>query len=147
MPNQFNTQLGYFQGVLNAEIGFAIEDQDTWTTITPVITDDAEFQYNTSLDTNTIVLEEKGLWKIDVVATFKGSTNDDMSFCAYTVESEELPEVKWNSRGGNNWAISYTAMYYFKNGNNKVSFKVQNNSDTEETITMSFGIFTAIRLY
>ena len=147
MPNQFNTQLGYFQGFLNAQIGFEIASQDTWTTITPVITDNAEFQYNTSLDTNTIVLEEKGLWRIDVIATFQGSTNDDMRFCAYTTESGELPEVKWNARGGNNWAISYTAMYQFQKANNKVSFKVQNNDDAGATITMAYGIFTAIRLY
>lgn len=147
MPNQFNTQLGYFQGFLNAEIGFEISSQDTWTNITPVITDNAQFQYNTSLDTNKIVLEEKGLWRIDLVGTFKGSTNDDMRLCAYTDESGNLPEIKWNSRGGNNWAISYTAMYRFINGNNNIVWRVQNNSAAGEIITMSFGVFTAIRLY
>tara|TARA_R100001594_G_C4030553_1_gene261171 strand:- start:1028 stop:1468 length:441 start_codon:yes stop_codon:yes gene_type:complete len=146
MANQFNTQLGYFQGFLNAEIDFEIADKDTWTTVTPVITDDSNFQYNTSLDSNTIVLEQKGIWRIDVIATFQGSTNDDMRFTAYTSESGNLPEMKWNARGGNNWAISYSAIYKFKN-ENAVSFKMQNNEAAGETITMSFGIFTAIRLY
>ena len=145
--NQFNNQLGYFQGVMAEENTFTPDLANEWFAITPDLTDDTNFQYNTDIVSNKIHLSIKGIWKFSMSCTFNGSVNDDMQFCIGTAyNTTKLPPVKWNQRGGNNWAISYSLIFKTLAPTDLDMF-IKNEDVAEENIKISRGIFTAIKLY
>jgi len=146
MPNQFNNQLAYFQGLLSESYEHEIQSIGDWEAIEPVFTDQSAFQYNTLLDRGVIQLSLAGVWRVDVSATFQGSVNDNMEFCCNTQETGNLPPVKWNARGGNNWAISYATIFQIFNSDNALTFYIRNTSATD-TINIPVGTFSAIKLY
>ena len=57
-----------------------------------------------------------------------------------------LPPVKWNARGGNNWAISYSVMFQVFQAGETIQLELLNEDDTAVS-QLIFGIFTAIKLY
>ena len=152
MANQFNNQLGYFQGNLEDVADFTPSTTGTFETIDTIeITDQPIYQYNTQLNARgNIQFLEKGIWRIDFVGTWQGATNDDLSIRGKTTASvgyiNALPEVKWNARGGNNWAISYSVMFQVMESLETLTFELKNDDDTP-TSTLLKGIFTAIKLY
>ena len=151
MPtNQFSNPLGYFQANLDSTFTKAINTTGVFEDISPTLTNQEEYQYNTSIDARgNIKFEEKGIWKYDFVGTWNGATNDNMQLRATIFKNPYtllLPPVKWNARGGNNWAISYSVMFQVFQAGETIQLELLNEDDTAVS-QLIFGIFTAIKLY
>ena len=147
MANQFNNKLGYLGTWINAEKVQTISATSTFEVFKPVLVDVPSLQYNAEINRDTIQLNEKGIWKVDFSGTFSGSTNDDMEL-KIDSESQQLTTapVKWNARGGNNWAISYSVILSIYNTGSNLVLWIKNNDDTAE-ITLKYGILTFVKLY
>tara|TARA_R100001443_G_scaffold112600_1_gene126233 strand:- start:771 stop:1214 length:444 start_codon:yes stop_codon:yes gene_type:complete len=147
MANQFNDKLGYLGTWINAAKSQTVSATSTFEAFQPVLVNDLSLQYNAEIFRDTIKINEKGIWKVDFAGTFSDATNDDMELKIDT-ESQGLntAPVKWNARGGNNWAISYSVILnILDTGSNLVLF-IRNNTDTAE-ISLSHGILTLVKLY
>jgi len=146
MPNQFNTNLGYFQANLDSEFSHTISATEEWELISPDWTDQSIYQYNTELDRGTMRFLVKGTWRVDFVGTWQGATNDNMQLTIKGANQGTLyPPVKWNARGGNNWCISYAMLFKTSRPDN-IEIYLKNEDDTAES-TLTKGILTGIKLY
>ena len=147
MSNQFNNQLGYLGTWINEAKTLTISATSTFEVLQPVLVNDANLQYNAEIFRDTIQLNEKGIWKVDFAGTFSGSTNDDMEL-KIDNESQQLTTapVKWNARGGNNWAVSYSVVLNILDTGSNLVLWIKNNDDTAE-IVLSHGILTCVKLY
>ena len=147
MSNQFNNQLGYLGTWINEAKTLTISATSTFEVLQPVLVNDANLQYNAEIFRDTIQLNEKGIWKVDFAGTFSGSTNDDMEL-KIDNESQQLTTapVKWNARGGNNWAVSYSVILNKLDTGSNLVLWIKNNDDTAE-IVLSHGILTCVKLY
>lgn len=147
MSNQFNNQLGYLGTWINEAKTLTISATSTFEVLQPVLVNDANLQYNAEIFRDTIQLNEKGIWKVDFAGTFSGSTNDDMEL-KIDNESQQLTTapVKWNARGGNNWAVSYSVILNILDTGSNLVLWIKNNDDTAE-IVLSHGILTCVKLY
>ena len=146
--NQFNNQLGYGQFCLDAESTASISVANTWTALSLSYEDEESWQYNTQLDRGNIVLDIKGIWKIDATFTVQGATNDNMSLTIDDSNGAKLPELKWNQRGGNNWCINYSTIFNWQPAGafTPVLFYVKNEDDTNN-LTIKKGIIVCTKLY
>ena len=144
MSNQFNNQLGYLGTWINEAKTLTISATSTFEVLQPVLVNDANLQYNAEIFRDTIQLNEKGIWKVDFAGTFSGSTNDDMEL-KIDNESQQLTTapVKWNARGGNNWAVSYSVILNILDTGSNLVLWIKNNDDTAE-IVLSHGILTCV---
>ena len=148
--NQFTNQLGYFQANLETQFDHNPTSQNTFDDLRITWTDQPEYQYNTSLGSRgEVQLKVRGIWKIDMVGTWQGATNDNLVLRAKIGQGSSYnsyPPVKWNGRGGNNWAISYSTLIEVKSDEDVIVFQLKNEDDTAQCSLM-LGILTAVKLY
>ena len=147
MANQFNDKLGYLGTWINEAKTLTISATSTFEVLQPVLVNDANLQYNAEIFRDTIQLNEKGIWKVDFAGTFSGSTNDDMELkIDNEIQQLTTAPVKWNARGGNNWAVSYSVILNILDTGSNLVLWIKNNDDTAE-IVLSHGILTCVKLY
>jgi len=146
MTNQFNTNLGYFQANLEEQFDHTPNAVDTFEIIAPTWTDQSIYHYNAELDRGSMRLLVKGTWRVDFVGTWQGALNDNMQLTIQNGNGATyFPPVKWNARGGNNWAISY-AMILKIDSPDYVQLYLKNEDDTAES-SLTKAIFSAIKIY
>ena len=145
---QFGDQMGYIVACATEEIEVNIASVGGWITVPPTLSDNASYQYNTEINRGQIKFKVKGIWKVDISCTVNGATNDNMEFSIYNpaTGNSELPSLKWNQRGGNNWAINYSIIARWKDIGIPIVLRVRNMDDTAN-VTFKKIIICATKLY
>ena len=140
--NQFTNQLGYYQSIIDDPTEIAISEANQWVELS--IPSTMINNYNTDINRNNPTVQVRGVWKIDMSFTVQGSLNADLKFRCRT-ETDNMYELKWNARGGNNWSINYTQIVVLEKNANV--FMDVNNTSTTTNMTFVTGIMPLVKLY
>jgi len=139
--NQFNNQLGYYQGTLSAPFTATNPGAGVWKFIEWVIVDMPQEMYNTSSYRDSPEIGVTGWWKIEYAFTVNSGTNNDFVF-----RVDDAPYIKWNARGGNNWALNYSIIKYYEIGDRPSAY-IKNLSGGTNSATFMNATLNLIKIY